>query len=59
MFSTLAPPGRAPVMNTRGPMASSSAHQPVRFGEYLDLALDVAESAGFRPGLDRSDLWRR
>jgi histidinol-phosphatase (PHP family) len=37
----------------------SDAHQPFRVGEHLDLAVDVAEAAGFRPGHDRFDFWRR
>ncbi len=37
----------------------SDAHQPFRVGEDFDLAVDVAEAAGFRPGRDRFDFWRR
>ena len=37
----------------------SDAHQPTRVGEKFDLAVDVAEAAGFRPGRDRFDFWRR
>ena len=37
----------------------SDAHQPGRVGEKFDLAVDVAEAAGFRPGRDRYDFWRR
>lgn len=37
----------------------SDAHQPTRVGEKFDLAADVAEAAGFRPGRDRFDFWRR
>lgn len=37
----------------------SDAHQPFRVGEDFDLAVDVVEAAGFRPGRDRFDFWRR
>ena len=37
----------------------SDAHQPGRVGDKFDLAVDVAEAAGFRPGKDRFDFWRR
>jgi histidinol-phosphatase (PHP family) len=37
----------------------SDAHQPFRVGEHFDRAVDVVESAGFRPGRDRFDFWRR
>ena len=37
----------------------SDAHQPYRVGEDFDLAVEVAEAAGFRPGRDRFDFWRR
>jgi histidinol-phosphatase (PHP family) len=37
----------------------SDAHQPFRVGEQFDLAIDVAEAAGFRRGRDRFDFWRR
>ena len=37
----------------------SDAHQPFRVGEHFDRAVDVAEGAGFRPGRDRFDFWRR
>jgi histidinol-phosphatase (PHP family) len=37
----------------------SDAHQPFRVGEHLDLAVDVAEAAGFGPGHERFDFWRR
>jgi histidinol-phosphatase (PHP family) len=37
----------------------SDAHQPFRVGEHFDRAVDVAEAAGFRPGRDRFDFWRR
>jgi histidinol-phosphatase (PHP family) len=37
----------------------SDAHQPGRVGDKFDLAVDVVESAGFRPGKDRFDFWRR
>ena len=35
----------------------SDAHQPWRVGDQFDLATDVAEAAGFRPGRDRLDFW--
>jgi histidinol-phosphatase (PHP family) len=37
----------------------SDAHQPLRVGELFDVAVDIAEAAGFRPGRDRFDFWRR
>ncbi len=37
----------------------SDAHQPWRVGDKFKLAVDIAESAGFRPGRDRFDFWRR
>jgi histidinol-phosphatase (PHP family) len=37
----------------------SDAHQPGRVGDKFDLAADVVEAAGFRPGRDRFDFWRR
>jgi histidinol-phosphatase (PHP family) len=37
----------------------SDAHRPFRVGEHFDVAVDVVESAGFRPGRDRFDFWRR
>ena len=37
----------------------SDAHQPGSVGQRFDLAVDVAEAAGFRPGRDRFDFWRR
>ena len=37
----------------------SDAHQPFRVGEHFDRAVDVVEAAGFRPGRDRFDFWRR
>jgi histidinol-phosphatase (PHP family) len=36
----------------------SDAHQPWRVGDRFKLAVDIAESAGFRPGRDRFDFWR-
>jgi histidinol-phosphatase (PHP family) len=36
----------------------SDAHQPWRVGDKFKLAVDVAESAGFRAGRDRFDFWR-
>jgi len=37
----------------------SDAHTPQRVGDGFDLAADVVEAAGFRPGRDRQDFWRR
>jgi histidinol-phosphatase (PHP family) len=37
----------------------SDAHQPGAVGQQFDLAVDVVEAAGFRPGRDRFDFWRR
>lgn len=37
----------------------SDAHVSWRVGDRFKLAADVAESAGFRPGRDRLDFWRR
>jgi len=37
----------------------SDAHTPQRVGERFDVAVDVVEAAGFRPGRDRYDFWRR
>jgi len=37
----------------------SDAHQPFRVGDKFDLAVDVVEAAGFEPGRDRFDFWRR
>jgi histidinol-phosphatase (PHP family) len=37
----------------------SDAHQPFRVGDDFDVAVDVVEAAGFRPGRDRFDFWRR
>jgi histidinol-phosphatase (PHP family) len=37
----------------------SDAHQDWRVGDRFDLAVDIAEAAGFRPGRDRFDFWRR
>ena len=37
----------------------SDAHQPGAVGQQFDLAVDVVEAAGFRPGHDRFDFWRR
>jgi histidinol-phosphatase (PHP family) len=37
----------------------SDAHEPFRVGEHFDRAVDVAEGAGFRPGHDHFDFWRR
>jgi histidinol-phosphatase (PHP family) len=37
----------------------SDAHAPTAVGQKFELAVDVAEAAGFRPGRDRYDFWRR
>jgi histidinol-phosphatase (PHP family) len=37
----------------------SDAHEPWRVGDKFRLAVDVVEAAGFRPGRDRFDFWRR
>ena len=37
----------------------SDAHRPLRVGEHFDRAVEVVEAAGFRPGRDRFDFWRR
>jgi histidinol-phosphatase (PHP family) len=37
----------------------SDAHTPIRVGARFDLAMDVVEAAGFRPGRDIFDFWRR
>jgi len=37
----------------------SDAHQAYRVGARFDVAVDIAEAAGFRPGRDRYDFWRR
>jgi histidinol-phosphatase (PHP family) len=37
----------------------SDAHLPAAVGQRFDLAVDVVEAAGFRPGRDRFDFWRR
>ena len=37
----------------------SDAHVPFRVGEHFDVAVDIAEAAGFGPGRDRFDFWRR
>jgi histidinol-phosphatase (PHP family) len=37
----------------------SDAHQSAAVGQRFDLAVDVVEAAGFRPGRDRFDFWRR
>lgn len=37
----------------------SDAHQPSRVGEQFDVAVDIAQAAGFKPGRDRHDFWRR
>lgn len=37
----------------------SDAHLPDRVGDQFDVAVAVVEAAGFRPGKDRFDFWRR
>jgi histidinol-phosphatase (PHP family) len=37
----------------------SDAHVPWRVGDRFDVAVAVVEAAGFRPGRDRFDFWRR
>jgi histidinol-phosphatase (PHP family) len=37
----------------------SDAHAPGRVGARFELAADVVEAAGFRPGKDAFDFWRR
>jgi histidinol-phosphatase (PHP family) len=37
----------------------SDAHRPERIGDQFRLAVDIVENAGFRPGRDRYDFWRR
>jgi histidinol-phosphatase (PHP family) len=37
----------------------SDAHVPTRVGDRFGVAVDVVEAAGFRPGRDRFDFWRR
>jgi histidinol-phosphatase (PHP family) len=37
----------------------SDSHQDWRVGDRFDLAVDIVEAVGFRPGRDRFDFWRR
>jgi histidinol-phosphatase (PHP family) len=37
----------------------SDAHDPWCVGKGFDVAVDIAEAAGFKPGRDRVDFWRR
>jgi histidinol-phosphatase (PHP family) len=37
----------------------SDGHQPHLVGQRFELAVDIVEQAGFRPGRDRFDFWRR
>ncbi|WP_185976234.1 PHP domain-containing protein [Mycolicibacterium sp. 018/SC-01/001] len=37
----------------------SDAHQPTHVGNRFETAVDIVEAAGFRPGRDRFDFWRR
>lgn len=36
----------------------SDSHYPLRVGARFDLAVDIVEAAGFKPGRDRYDFWR-
>jgi histidinol-phosphatase (PHP family) len=37
----------------------SDAHVPLRVGALFDVAVDIVAAAGFRPGRDEYDFWRR
>ncbi len=37
----------------------SDAHVPLRVGDQFDMAVDIVDAAGFRPGRDEYDFWRR
>lgn len=37
----------------------SDAHLPLRVGQHFDVAVDIVAAAGFRPGRDEYDFWRR
>ena len=37
----------------------SDAHDPYSVADRFDIAVDIAEAAGFKPGRDRHDFWRR
>lgn len=37
----------------------SDAHVPLRVGALFDVAVDITAAAGFRPGRDEYDFWRR
>jgi histidinol-phosphatase (PHP family) len=37
----------------------SDAHVPLRVGDKFEVAVDIVEAAGFRPGRDEYDFWRR
>ncbi len=37
----------------------SDAHVPLRVGDKFDVSVDIVEAAGFRPGRDEYDFWRR
>ena len=37
----------------------SDAHVPLRVGRLFEVAVDIVEAAGFRPGRDEYDFWRR
>ena len=42
-----------------GSARGGDAHAPTAVGQRFDLAVDIVETAGFRPGRDRFDFWRR
>jgi histidinol-phosphatase (PHP family) len=37
----------------------SDAHRPWLLGGRFEVAVDIVEAAGFRPGRDQFDFWRR
>lgn len=37
----------------------SDAHDPYSIANRFDIAVDIVEAAGFKPGRDRHDFWRR
>ena len=39
--------------------SAATPTSPTAVGQQFDLAVDVVEAAGFRPGRDRFDFWRR
>ena len=42
-----------------GDRSRRGSHQDWRIGDRFDVAVDIVEAAGFRPGRDRFDFWRR